>query len=266
MTVADELDIALAAAHAAGALALEYRAQGVDAEWKGVGDLVTAADRAAEDLIREHIAATFPGDMIVGEEGLLVPEHDVSGRRRWYVDPIDGTTNYLKGRHWWAVSIGFCDTDDTLAAGVVHLPVLEETYAAARGNGATRNDEPIHASAVTDLSEALCTSGFPGAVSYAQVSSRNIEVWEAVMHRALSLRAMGAIAPDFCAVADGRADAAWTLGVERWDIAAGTIIAHEAGAVITDLEGAALSGPGRQALVAAPGIHAALLDLITAHR
>ncbi|WP_165491830.1 inositol monophosphatase family protein [Egibacter rhizosphaerae] len=263
--MSDEVAVARAAAREAGRIALDHAARGLTAEWKGARDLVTAADRAAQARIREVVAEAFPTDLVVDEEGEASPgEDEIAGTRRWYVDPIDGTTNYLKGRHWWGVSIAFCDTDDELAAGVVYLPALGQTYEAVRGGGAMLDGEPIRCSPVTELAEALCCSGFPGSDSMADISRRNIEAWRLVMARALSLRATGAVAPDWCTVASGRADGSWTLGVGRWDIAAGIVIAREAGATVTDLDGIALRGPGERGVAATPGIHADLLSLVQA--
>lgn len=258
----EELEVALAAARAGGAVALDHAARGVRAEWKGAGDLVTAADRAVQEHIVAAVREAFPGDAIVGEEDGPLAEEHVAGTRRWYVDPIDGTSNYLKGRHWWAVSVAYCDPEDRITAGVVHLPVLGETFAAARGAGATRNGEPIRCSPVTHLSEALCCSGFPGAEAMRPVSERNLEAWARVMREVLSVRAMGAVAADWCAVACGMADGSWTMGVGRWDIAAGTIIAREAGATVTDLDGIVMQGPGTAGIAATPAIHVDLLALI----
>lgn len=257
-----ELAVAVAAAREAGNLALAYRERGLRAEYKGVRDVVTAADHASQELIFRRIAEAFPDDGVVGEEGTPPEEDDVRGTRRWYVDPVDGTTNFLKGRHWWGVSIGFCDVDDRLVAGAVHLPSLGEMYAAHEGGGATRNGAPIRCSDVTDMGAALCTSGFPGAASFARTSARNLGAWRLVMGQALSLRATGAIAPDWCAVACGQSDASWTLRVGRWDIAAGIVIAREAGARVTDLDGRPIDGPSSVGVAAAPGIHGRLLELV----
>ncbi len=258
----EELEVALAAARDGGRVALEHAARGVRAEWKGAGDLVTAADHAVQHTIAAVVGDAFPDDLIIGEEGEPVGEEQVTGSRRWYVDPIDGTSNYLKGRHWWGVSVGYCDPNDRLVAGVVYLPVLGETYAAAEGAGATRNGDPIRCSPVTDFAEALCCSGFPGAEAMRESSERNLGAWRRVMRRALSVRATGAVAPDWCSVAQGSADGSWTLGVGPWDIAAGTIIAREAGAVVTDLDGIALRGPGTAGIAATPGVHVELLALV----
>ena len=258
----EELEVALVAAREGGRIALDHAARGVRAEWKGAGDLVTAADRAVQRAIISVVGEAFPDDQVVGEEGEPLPEQSVAGTRRWYIDPIDGTSNYLKGRHWWGVSVAYCDPDDHVAAGVVYLPVLGETFAAAEGGGATRNGAPIQCSPVTDFAEALCCSGFPGAESMRETSERNLGAWSRVMRRALSVRATGAVAPDWCSVAGGLADGSWTLGVGRWDIAAGTIIAREAGATVTDLDGISLRGPGTAGVVATPAIHVELLSLV----
>lgn len=252
-----ELQVALAGAHAAGGLLLELFHAGVETEEKGDRDLVSVADRDAERLVREHIAAVFPNDLVVGEEGEVVSRADAAGRRRWYVDPLDGTTNFLKGRRWWGVSIGFCDADDRMRAGVVHLPCWDETYAAEHGAGATRNGEPVRCSSVATLREALVTTGFPGATGTA-----NVPAWERAMRRALSVRATGALAPDLCAVASGRSDGVWALRPGPWDIAAGMLVASEAGATVTDLDGAPASAPPPTLLAAAPGVHAELLALV----
>lgn len=259
-----EVDVARAAVVRGSEVALEYARAGVRAEWKAVGDVVTAADRAVQSTITEVIAAAYPDDVVVGEEGGPPPsEATLAGVRRWYVDPIDGTSNFLKGRHWWGVSVGFCAADDVLTAGAIALPVLGELFSATRGGGALRNDEPVTCSAVTDFAEALCTSGFPGAAALAEHSEANLEAWRAVLRRALSVRATGAIAPDWCDVACGRSEGSWTRTVGRWDIAAATVIAREAGAVVTDLTGTPITGPAASGLAAAPGIHAELLALVT---
>jgi fructose-1,6-bisphosphatase/inositol monophosphatase family enzyme len=254
--------VAVRAAREAGEVAMKHRRAGVQAEFKGVRDVVTAADREAQSVIAARIAEAFPDDGIVGEEGSPPEEAEVVGRRRWYVDPIDGTSNYLKGRYWWGVSIGFCDADDVLSAGAVYLPALGELYTAARGRGAACNGEPIRCSSVTELGHALCSSGFPGAASHLGWSNRNLEAWRDAMGSVLSLRVTGAVAPDWCAVAAGRSDASWTLRVGRWDIAAGIVIAREAGARVTDLDGADIQGPATAGVAAAPGIHGPLLELL----
>lgn len=260
----DELEVAVSAARQAGALALELRARGLRAERKARHDLVSEADRASQRRIADVIAAAFPDDLMVGEEGSPPPESEVVGTRRWYVDPVDGTTNFLKGRHWWGVSVAFCDADDRITAGAVHLPDLDRTYAAAEGRGATCDGEPIGCSDVDGLDGALCASGFPTGDYLRDASDANLAVWRRLMRSAQSLRATGAVAPDWCSIASGETDGAWTLRVGRWDIAAAALIAREAGARVTDLAGQELRGPATAGIAATPGVHAELLAEIRA--
>jgi myo-inositol-1(or 4)-monophosphatase len=254
----NELQVAAEAAQAAGSLLLLHWRRGVQAEEKSKGDLVSVADRESQALLRDRISAAFPDDLFVGEEGEPVDEEAVRGRRRWYVDPLDGTNNFVKGRRWWGVSIGFCDADDRVTAGVIRMPCWEETFAAALGGGATRNGAPVRCSPVTNLREAWVTTGFPGATG-----RDNLPPVERVLTHALDVRVMGALAPDLCAVACGRSDGAWSLRPEPWDIAAGMLIAAEAGAAVTDLDGAEASVTGNGLLAAAPGIQPKLRRLIT---
>ena len=254
-----ELRVAEDAARAAGGLLLGHYQRGVDAEEKSKGDLVSVADLESQALIRDRIAAEFPADLFIGEEGEGVDEAAARGRRRWYVDPLDGTNNFVKGRRWWGVSIGFCDADDQVVAGVVHVPCWGETFAAGLGMGATRNGQTIRCSTVSELREACVTTGFPGP---GPTGEFNLSAIARVLEWVLDVRAMGAMAPDLCAVACGRADGAWSLRPESWDIAAGMLIAAEAGATVTDLEGQPPNFSGKGLLAATPGIHAELRALI----
>lgn len=131
----DRRQIAVAAARATGDLLLEYRERGVEVERKGRIDLVSEADRAAESLIRDHLTDAFPDDPIVGEEGEVLEEDVVAGHPRWYVDPLDGTTNYLHGASRWAVSLGWADPSGTIELGVVDAPAKGEPFTGERGHG-----------------------------------------------------------------------------------------------------------------------------------
>lgn len=259
-----ELEVAVTAARQAGDLALDLRARGLSAEWKARHDLVTEADRASQQRIADIIARAFPSDGLVGEEGAPPPETEVRGTRRWYVDPVDGTTNFLKDGHWWGVSVAFCDADDRIVAGAVYLPDLARLYAASDGHGATCDGERIRCSDVDALDKALCASGFPTGDDVVDASDANLAVWRRLMRSAQSLRATGAVAPDWCSVASGQTDGAWTLRVGRWDIAAAALIAREAGARVTDLDGNELRGPATAGIAATPGVHAALLAEVEA--
>jgi myo-inositol-1(or 4)-monophosphatase len=164
---------------------------------------------------------------------------------RWIVDPIDGTTNYLYGHPGFAVSIA-CERDGETIAGVVFDPIHDQLFAATRGGGATLNSEPIRCSEETDISRALIATGF----SYdAERRREQGQVIARVIGEIRDIRRMGAAAVDLCSVACGRVDAYFERGLNAWDLAAGELIAREAGAVIEAIEG----GPARPgSVLAAP--------------
>jgi fructose-1,6-bisphosphatase/inositol monophosphatase family enzyme len=198
-------------------------------------DMVTEMDRASEALIVAGIRADRPDDGIVGEEGA-----DLEGTSgvRWLVDPIDGTTNYIFAFPGFAVSIA-AELDGEMVAGVVHDPLHHDVFQAARGRGATRNGSPIHASAQTELTAALVGTGF----SYDPERRRKqARVLLEVVPRVRDIRRMGAASVDLCSVACGRLDAYYERGLGPWDLAAGGLIAEEAGAVVGNLTGGPASG------------------------
>lgn len=253
---ARERDAAVAIARETGALLRAHFARGVATEWKDGHDPVSAADRDAEDLIRARLAARFPGDVVVGEEGEEVAEASVRGRRRWYVDPLDGTTNFLKGRDRWAVSIAFCDAHDRVAAAAIHLPRTGALCEAVLGGGATQDGTPLRCGTTTALPDALVALG---ALTRGRPDQ---EVAAALAGQVLSLRVTGSGAADLVDVAAGRADAFLTTGSGRWDLAAGALLAAEAGATVTTARGAAATGPTETIVAAAPGLHPALLAVL----
>jgi myo-inositol-1(or 4)-monophosphatase len=250
--------VAVDAVEAAGHLLLEHFSKGVRTEWKGDRDPVTAADREAEALIRERIAAAHPGDLVVGEEGAHVSEADVAGRRRWYVDPLDGTTNFLKGRRRFASSVAFCDADDRMVAGAVRLPVHEETFAATDGGGATLNGEPIGVTATERIDEALVEIGAIGGIDIIRERASLADLNGVVM----TVRVTGSTVSDLVDLAVGRADAFWATRPGRWDLAAGLLIAREAGATVTDLRGRPIVAVAPAVLAATPALHAQLLAIL----
>jgi myo-inositol-1(or 4)-monophosphatase len=216
-------------------------------------DMVTEMDRASEALIASGIHAARPDDAIVGEEGA-----DRSGTSgvRWLVDPVDGTTNYLYGHPGFAVSIA-AELDGDVVAGVVHDPLHGEVFTAARGRGARRNGVPIAASTCTDLSTALVGTGF----SYERERRhRQAQVLVEVLPRVRDIRRMGAAAVDLCSVGCGRLDAYYERGLGPWDLAAGVLVAQEAGAAVGDLRGGPASG--EFVLAAAPGLFEGLRALL----
>lgn len=256
---AHELEVARRAVVAAGELLQDHFRRGVRADWKGDRDPVTEADLAAEALIREHLAVAFGDDVVVGEEGADVAEERVRGRRRWYVDPLDGTANFLKRRPRWASSIGFCDADDRLTAAAVATPTTGEVFTATRGGGAWCNDLPVRAADTTDPVEAMTAVG----VLDVDLPLDDPVALICVCRGTLSLRVTGSTVSDLCDVAAGRLDGFWSAGAKRWDLAAGILLCREAGATVTESDGSAIADPGSSVLAAAPSVHPALLRLRT---
>ena len=242
-------------ARATGALLLdELDGVRTEVQTKSTGtDMVSEVDRAAEALIVDRLREARPDDGMVGEEGT-----DVTGTSgvRWIVDPLDGTTNFLYGLPGFGVSIA-AELDGMVVAGVVLDAVRDELFAATLGGGATRNGSPIHASVATDLSLALIATGF----SYDQTRrARQAAVLVEVIPRIRDIRRFGAAAVDLCSVACGRVDGYYERGLAPWDLAAGALIAAEAGAAVTDFDGGPVqAGP---VVAAAPAIATALRDLL----
>jgi len=249
------LALATAAATEAAALIHTGRASGLHAvATKSTGtDMVTEYDHAAEALIASTLRATRPDDAIVGEEGTA--DTGTTGIR-WFVDPIDGTTNFLYALPGYSVSLAAADAAGPLV-GVVAIPTLGEVFTAVRRGGAFLNGHPIRVSAATQTATALVATGF----AYdATTRVGQMEVLGRMIDKVRDIRRFGACSADLCYVACGRVDAYFERGLMPWDIAAGVLIAQEAGAVVTDFSGGP-AGPA-QVLAAAPGIHAALLGLL----
>ena len=249
--------LALAVSLAADAAALLVDGLGraratIDTKTTGT-DMVTEMDEASERLIVEGLAAARPDDGMLGEEG--TDRAGTSGVR-WIVDPLDGTTNYLYAHAGFAVSIGV-QVDGVTVAGVVHDPLHGEVFTALLGGGARRNDEPISASSEDDLAHALVATGF----SY-EPARRAIQagVLQQVIPHLRDIRRMGAAAVDLCSVACGRVDAYYERGLHPWDHAAGALVAREAGAVVSHLDG----GPEDEdfVLAAPPALYEPLRALL----
>ncbi len=254
----DELQrLAEAAARQAGALLADGldRAR-AEISTKSTGtDMVTEMDRASEQLIEGVLLGARPDDGILGEEG--ADEAGTSGVR-WIVDPLDGTTNYLYGFPGFNVSIA-AEVDGDTAVGVVYDVVRDELFSAVAGRGAHRDGEPIRASDAQDLGQALVGTGF----SYEpERRRRQAEVLVRVLPEVRDIRRQGAAALDLCSVACGRLDGYYERGLAPWDLAAGALIAREAGAVVAGWDG----GPAVAGAVvcATPGIAGALHALLLA--
>jgi myo-inositol-1(or 4)-monophosphatase len=250
------LDIAVEVAHRAGELLLGFfrgPARGIGTKTSAT-DPVSDADREAEELIRTILSKRRPDDGMIGEEG--VATEGPSGVR-WIVDPLDGTVNFLFGRSDWAVSIAVEDADGDVA-GVIHDPMRGETFTAIRGHGARLDGEPITVSRRAALDRALVGTGF----SYdAEVRARQAAVVSRLLPLVRDVRRAGSAALDLAALACGRLDAFYEAPMERWDRAAGVLIAREAGAIVTDL--AAPRGMPAGVVGANPQLHPALSKVVT---
>ena len=241
---AELAELALAIAREAGALIAEHRAAGVAiAKTKSSAtDIVTAADHASEDLIRERILAARPQDSVLGEEGSAV---EGGTGVHWIVDPIDGTVNYAHGIPNYAVSIGV-EVDGERAVGVVLNPAQGLEYTAVRGGGAFRNGTPIRVADPVTIDQAVVGTGFNYRRDVREIQARNVA---AMLPVVADIRRFGSCALDLCAVAEGSLDGYVEEGVGgAWDYTAGALIATEAGAEVQVLTGVA----GRILVTAAP--------------
>lgn len=257
---AELLEIARSVAVEAGALARLRRSQGVEvaASKSSTEDIVTFADRETEALIRGRLAELRPDDGFFGEESGA--ETGTSGLT-WVVDPIDGTVNFLYGIPQYAVSIAVVEGEpDPLTwralAGAVANPASGETFTARLGGGAFLDEAPIRVGPEIELSQALVGTGF---AYLADIRSEQAEVLGGLLHRVRDIRRMGAASLDLCAVACGRLDAYFERRLSPWDHAAGALIAREAGARVTGMDGAA---PSREFVLAAEPRLAEALELL----
>jgi myo-inositol-1(or 4)-monophosphatase len=260
MHLEDTLALATDLAREAGAMALRMRrsVQGVEvvAAKSSPTDVVTAADRAVEALVLGALRTARPDDGLLGEEGGAL---EGSSGLRWVVDPIDGTVNYLYGIPQWAVSLGVEDAAGALV-GVVYDPCGDELWQAVRGRGATLNGVPLRCSAATSLDQSLVGTGF----GYdARRRAAQSAVLPDLLPRVRDIRRLGAGSLDLCSVAAGRLDAYYEQGLSPWDLCAGGLVATEAGALVTGLRGRPAGFD--LVLAAAPGVHAALHDLLVGY-
>ncbi len=245
----DYISTASEIARRAGALLMEYFVRGVKTEYKGAGtvDVVTDADRASEKLIVESIRRAFPSHGIIGEEG---SRSQISGEFLWYVDPLDGTTNFSHGFPVFCVSLGLVRNGE-LIAGVVFDPTRDELFAAERGAGATLNGRAIHVSRVTTLGESLVGTGFPSKKRHL---NPNIHFYHHFTLKSHGVRRAGSAALDLTCVAAGRYDGYWEFNLNPWDTAAGVLLVQEAGGRITHFDGSAFDLPASRELLATNGL------------
>jgi myo-inositol-1(or 4)-monophosphatase len=250
-------------AREAGARLRDFLAQGVETEYKGDVDLVTVADRTVEKLIRTRLSETFPEHGIYGEEGT---RDRLDQEFRWYVDPLDGTTNFAHGIPHFCVSMGLeqrapglaPDQDGTVVAGVIYDPMLDEMYSAERGRGATLNGRPIQVSRIQDLAESLVATGFPSRKRH---DNPNVHFYHEFTLRSHGVRRAGSAALDLAYVACGRFEAFWEFHLNPWDTAAGFLLVEEAGGRISDFAGCPFRLDSREVLATNGLIHRELVGL-----
>lgn len=224
------LDFIIGLCRGAGDIIMEGFGKKQVIEYKGPADVVTDYDRKSEDFIVGRILSEFPGHYIVAEE---------SGNRtgtedhRWYIDPIDGTSNYVKGLPIFCVSIAYERGGERVLAAV-YDPNRDELFTAERGSGAFLNGDPIRVADTSELIHSLLVTGFPNNL---KKENNNIKEFLRMIHKVQSIRRLGSAVLDQLYVACGRLDGYWETGISPWDIAAGTLIIEEAGGVVTRLDG-----------------------------
>lgn len=238
-------------------LSSHWRRAGLAVREKGSAiNAVTEVDYESERIIRAELNQSFPEYGILSEEG-----GEVRGRNpaRWIVDPLDGTTNYIAGYPVVAVSIAL-EIEGRLVLGVVHNPVTDELFVAENGKGATLNGSAIQVSTVSDPGRSLIASGFP--YDAWETEDNNTREWARFISVVRSLRCDGSTALDLCHVACGQLDGYWEKGVYPWDIAAGIVIAREAGAAVTDWQGRDDFLSNGEVVAANQALHGRMISII----
>ena len=237
--MSDYLEAAIEIAREAGQILLAHC--GVSFELKGDYDLVTAADRASEALVIKRLRERFPSHGIVAEEG---GRAEMEAELRWYVDPLDGTTNFAHGYPQWNVTLALARKGEVIA-GVVYDPLNRELFTAERGAGAQLNGARIRVSRATVLNDALVSTGFP---SRKRSQNVNIHFYYQLAMMTHGVRRGGSAALDLAYTACGRLEAFWEFGLNPWDMAAGTLLVEEAGGRTSGMQGEALDVYGRYLL------------------
>lgn len=253
------LDRTIEIAHQAGALLLDgFRSADHAIRTKQTeSDLVTEVDERCEAFLRERLGQSFPGVSIVGEEA----GGDAGAGAVWYVDPIDGTSNFAHGHPWFSLSLALCE-GGAAVCGVVHAPAIGLTYAALRGHGATRNGVACRVSTDARLERALLASGFPSdRATRVPDPYRPFVALDRASH---GIRRCGSAALELSLVADGAYAGFWELGLQPWDLAAGTLFVTEAGGHVSDFDGHPLALDAGQVVASNGLVHEALL-LALAH-
>jgi myo-inositol-1(or 4)-monophosphatase len=251
-----ELEFARRIALKAGAFLRKHQAgrRRISYKSSGAGNLVTDMDHASEAMIVKALRREFPDHAIVAEEG----GRSGDSPHRWYIDPIDGTTNYAHGFPLWTVTLAY-EHRGRLMAGATYAPMLDELYWAGRGRGAFRNGRRLRVSTCRRVGEALLCTGFSYNLEWRKV---NLKYFAEFLLKARAIRRMGAASLDLCWTAAGVFDGFWEMRLGPWDMAAGIVILEEAGAKVTDFAGGPVDVNQGDFLGAGPGLHGKLLKTI----
>ncbi|MGD9094006.1 MAG: inositol monophosphatase family protein [Anaerolineales bacterium] len=246
-------DLESMARQAGGILRAGFGSQ-LRVDHKGIIDLVTEMDHRSEKFLLGEIQRRFPTHKIVSEESGEIYGEDCC---LWFIDPLDGTVNYAHGLPIFTVSIAYQE-DDALQLGVVYEPMLDECYTAIKGQGAWLNGKLIQASTTSELNRSLLVTGFPYDIR--TNPENNLENYVRLSLRTQGVRRLGSAALDLCYVAAGRFDGFWEIRLSAWDVAAGGLIAKEAGAVVTNLTGGQdFLSPPQSIIAANPDLHPQLV-------
>ena len=261
--MAEFVGIAETIAREAGALLREFYHRGVTTEYKGDVDLVTEADRASEALIVARLKEMLPSHGVYGEEGT---RQGLENEFRWYIDPLDGTTNFAHGFPAFCVVMGCerrvpglaADQDGEMVAGVIYDPLRDEMFSAERGGGAKLNGKAIHVSKAKLLQESLIATGFP---SHKRHLNPNVHFYQEFTLRSHGVWRAGSAALDLAYVACGRLDGYWEFKLNPWDTSAGYLLVEEAGGVVTHFDGGTFTLDSREVFATNGLIHQEMKDL-----
>jgi myo-inositol-1(or 4)-monophosphatase len=253
--VSEFADKAAAIAREAGSVISRLAERKIGFQLKGAHDLVTEADRASEHLILERLGQHFPSHAVVAEEG---GAREGSSEYRWYVDPLDGTTNFAHGFPVYNVTLGL-ERAGELIAGVIYDPTRDEMFVAERGAGAFLNGERIHVTKTGQLEDSLCATGFPSRKRHQNI---NVHFYYQFAMQTHGVRRAGAAAIDLAYTACGRLDFFWEFTLNPWDMAAGVLLVREAGGTCSGMQGEPFDVRGPNVLATNTVLHQPVLDMM----
>ena len=251
------LENAIEIAHDAGSLLRQYFERRVTFELKGAFDLVTVADRASEKLVVDRLTALYPEHGILAEEG---SGHESASEYRWYVDPLDGTTNFAHGYPIYNVTLAL-EKAGEMILGVIFDPNRDELFSCEKGAGAYLNGRRIAVSRAAHIAECLVATGFPSRRRHQDI---NVHFFYQVAMASHGVRRGGSAAIDLASVACGRLDGYWEFGLSPWDMAAGRLLVEEAGGRCTDMRGGPHSLTGPHILADNGVVHQEIVNLFEA--